>query len=138
MRNLSELKVKGVWIMKRWINVLAVTLAVVIGLAAAAFSQEVTRSIALKRDAKVGNQQLPKGEYVVKYVDGKDELIILQGKHEVLKATYKVTKLDKAAPNTLAVYSQEADGSYQLKRIEFKGNESALVFENTVATLINK
>ena len=30
-----------------------------------------------------------------------DELVILRGKHEVLKATYKVTKLDKAAPATL-------------------------------------
>jgi len=124
--------------MKRWINFLVVALAMV-GLAAGpAFSQEISRSIELKRDAKIGDQRLPKGEYAVKYAEGKDELVILKGKREVLKATYKVTKLDKAAPNTVAVYSQDADGSFQLKRIEFRGNDSALVFENTVATAINK
>jgi hypothetical protein len=125
--------------MKRWINLLVVALAMVTALAAApAFSQEVSRSIVLKRDAKIGDQVLPKGEYAMKYVEGKDELVILRGKREVLKATYKVSKLDKAASNTVAVYSQEADGSYQLKRIEFKGNDSALVFDNTVARAINR
>jgi hypothetical protein len=125
--------------MKRWINSLVVAMAMVVGLAAAtAFAQEVNRSIVLKRDAKVGSQLLPKGEYAVKYVQGKDELVILQGKREVLTATYKVTKLDKAAANTSVVYSAEADGSFQLKRIEFKGNDSALVLENTVAKASGK
>ena len=125
--------------MKRWINSLVVAMAMVVGLAAAtAFAQEVTRSIVLKRDAKVGSQVLPKGEYAVKYVQGKDELVILQGKREVLTATYKVTKLDKAAANTSVVYSEEADGSFQLKRIEFKGKDSALVLENTVAKASGK
>jgi hypothetical protein len=125
--------------MKRWINSLVVAMAMVVSLAAAtAFAQEVNRSIVLKRDAKVGSQLLPKGEYAVKYVQGKDELVILQGKREVLTATYKVTKLDKAAANTSVVYSAEADGSFQLKRIEFKGNDSALVLENTVAKASGK
>jgi len=125
--------------MKRWINSLVVAMAMVVGLAAAsAFAQEVNRSIVLKRDAKVGSQVLPKGEYAVKYVQGKDELVILQGKREVLTATYKVTKLDKAAANTSVVYSEEADGSFQLKRIEFKGKDSALVLENTVAKASGK
>jgi len=125
--------------MKRWINSLVVAMALVVGLAAAtAFAQEVNRSIVLKRDAKVGSQLLPKGEYAVKYVQGKDELVILQGKREVLTATYKVTKLDKAAANTSVVYSAEADGSFQLKRIEFKGKDSALVLENTVAKASGK
>jgi hypothetical protein len=125
--------------MKRWINSLVVAMAMVVGLAATtAFAQEVNRSIVLKRDAKVGSQLLPKGEYAVKYVQGKDELVILQGKREVLTATYKVTKLDKAAANTSVVYSEEADGSFQLKRIEFKGKDSALVLENTVAKASGK
>jgi hypothetical protein len=111
----------------------------VVGLASAtAFAQELNHSIVLKRDAKVGSQLLPKGEYAVRYVQGKDELVILQGKREVLTATYKVTKLDKAAANTSVVYSEEADGSFQLKRIEFKGKDSALVLENTVAKASGK
>lgn len=125
--------------MKRWINSLVVAMAMVVGLAAVtAFAQEVNRSIVLRRDAKVGSQLLPKGEYAVKYVQGKDELVILQGKREVLTATYKITKLDKTAANTSVVYSEEADGSFQLKRIEFKGTDSALVLENTVAKASGK
>jgi hypothetical protein len=123
--------------MKRWINSLVLALAMVVGLATA-YAQEINRSIVLKRDAKVGGQVLPKGEYALRYVEGKDELVILQGKREILSATYKVTKLDKAAPGTLVIYSEEADGSFQLKRIEFKGKDSALVLENTVAKVISK
>jgi sulfur carrier protein ThiS len=126
--------------MKRGINSLVLALAMVVGLAAGttAYAQEINRSIVLKRDAKVGGQVLPKGEYALKYVEGKDELVILQGKREILSATYKVTKLDKAAPGTIVIYSEEADGSFQLKRIEFKGKDSALVLENTVAKVISK
>ena len=125
--------------MKRGINSLVLGLAMIVGLAAAtAYGQEINRSIVLKRDAKIGGQVLPKGEYAVRYVEGKDELVISQGKREILSATYKLTKLDKSAPGTLVVYSEEADGSFQLKRIEFKGKDSALVLENTVARLISK
>src|ERR1700730_2698077 len=109
--------------MKKFMGVVTLGLAMALGLAATTpvSAQEVSRSIVLKRDVKVGDQVLPKGEYALKYVQGKDELVILQGKHEVLKATYKVAKLDKAATTTLVVYSQDADGSFQLKRIEFSG-----------------
>ncbi len=126
--------------MKKFMSVVTLGLAMALGSAATmpVSGQEVSRSIVLKRDAKVGDQVLPKGEYALKYVEGKDELVILRGKHEVLKATYKVTKLDKAAPATLVVYSQDTDGSFQLKRIEFSGKDSALVFENTVAKAINR
>lgn len=124
--------------MRRWINSLVLALAMVVGLIATSFAQEVSRSITLKRDAKVGGQVLPKGEYSLKYFEGKDELVISQGKREVLSATYKIAKLDKAANDTSVIYSQEADGSFQLKRIEFKGKDSALVLENTVARAITK
>jgi hypothetical protein len=126
--------------MKKIMGLVTLGLAMALGAAATmpVSGQEVNRSIVLKRDAKVGDQVLPKGEYALKYVDGKDELVILRGKHEVLKATYKVTKLDKAATTTLVVYSQDTDGSFQLKRIEFGGKDSALVFENTIAKAINK
>ena len=126
--------------MKKSMSVVLLGLAMALGLAATiqVSAQEVSRSIVLKRDAKVGDQVLLKGEYALKYAEGKNELVILRGKHEVLKATYKVTKLDKAAPATLVVYSQDSDGSFQLKRIEFGGKDSALVFENTIAKAINK
>jgi hypothetical protein len=125
--------------MRRRIYSLVLAFAMVVGLTATtSFAQEVSRSILLKRDAKVGGQVLPKGEYSVKYFEGKEELVVLQGKREVLSATYKVSKLDKAAPATTVIYSQEADGSFLLKRIEFKGKDSALVLENTVARAITK
>ena len=125
--------------MRRRIYSLVLAVAMMVGLTAvASFAQEVSRSILLKRDAKVGGQVLPKGEYSVKYFEGKEELVVSQGNREVLSATYKVTKLDKAAPATAVIYSQEADGSFLLKRIEFKGKDSALVLENTVARAITK
>ena len=125
--------------MRKFMSVGVLGLAIVVGLATVpAFAQEVSRSILLRRDAKVGGQVLPKGEYDVKYVEGKDELVITHGKKEVLTATYKVAKLDKAATVTAVTYSQEADGSFQLKRIEFKGQDSALTFEGTVAKAISR
>ena len=79
---------------------------------------------------------LPKGEYDVRYVEGKDELVIARGKKEVLTATYKIAKLEKPAAITSVIYSQEADGSYQLKSIEFRGRDAALSFDNSVAKLV--
>lgn len=137
LQTLNVVKCERSLIMKRSINYLVLSLALVVGMAVStASAQEHSRSILLKRDAKVGAQVLPKGEYALKYSEGKDELVILQGKREIISATYKVTKLDKAATDTLVVYSQEADGSFLLKRIEFKGKDSALVLENAVAKAI--
>ena len=125
--------------MRKSLTVGVLGLALVVGLVTvSAFAQEVNRSILLKRDAKIGGQDLPKGEYDVKYVEGKDELVIAQGKREVLTATYKIAKLDKVPTVTSVFYSQEADGSFHLKRIEFKGKDSALTFENTVAKAISR
>ena len=123
--------------MRKLIGAGMLALGMVVGLATLpAFAQEISRSIEFKRDAKVGEQVLPKGEYEVKYVEGKDELVIAKGNREILTATYKVTKLEKAPKVTSVYYSQEADGSFQLKRIEFKGKDAALAFENTVAKTI--
>jgi hypothetical protein len=112
-------------------------LVMVVGLATlTAFGQEISRSVEFKRDAKIGEQVLPKGEYEVKYVEGKDELVISRGNREILTATYKVTKLEKAPKVTSVFYSQEADGTFQLKRIEFRGKDAALAFDNTVAKAV--
>jgi hypothetical protein len=102
-------------------------------------AQEISRSIVIQRDSKLGSETVAKGQYSLKFVDGKDgELVLLRGKHEVLKATYKLTTLDQPASNNLVVSTVDANGSYQLKRIEFKGKTAALVFDNTVAKAIIK
>jgi len=125
--------------MRKALSVGILGLALIVGLInVSAFAQEVNRTISLKRDAKIGEQSLAKGEYEVKYVEGKDELVISQGRRDVLTATYTIAKLDKTPAVTSVFYSQEADGSFHLKRIEFKGKDSALVFENTVAKAINR
>lgn len=124
--------------MKRF-QMIALVLAMALGLAVAASAQEVGEKITIKRDTKLGTEVLPKGEYTLRFVDGdKGEVVFVQGKREVLKATYSVTKLDKEAANSAVVSSLGSDGSYQLKRVEFKGKNRAFVFENTVAKLIAK
>jgi len=125
--------------MERWIKsaVASLALAAVI-LVAPVLAQEVNRSVTLRRDARLGQQALTKGEYSVKYTEGKRELVVLRDKREVLTATYELAKLDKPAADNAVIYSENADGSFQLKRIEFRGSASALVFENTIAKAISK
>ena len=123
--------------MKTFISLGTLVLALIVGLITVpALGQEVSKTILLKRDTKIGGQVLPKGEYDLRYVEGKDELVIARGKTEVLTATYKIAKLEKPAAVTSVICSQEDDGSYQLKRIEFRGRDAALTFDNTVAKLV--
>ena len=125
--------------MTKRFQMIALALAMALGLAIAASAQETGEKINIKRDTKLGAEVLPKGEYTLKFVDGdKGEVVFVQGKREVLKATYSVTKLDKEAANSAIVSSLGNDGAYLLKRIEFKGKNTAFVFENTVAKLISK
>src|ERR1051325_11321828 len=115
--------------MKRLIRAGMLILASLVGLIALpAQGQEVRKTILLKRDTRIGSQVLPKGQYDLRYVEGKDELVIARGQKEVLTATYKIARLKKPAAVTSVIYSQEADGSYQLKRIEFRGRDAALTF----------
>jgi hypothetical protein len=126
--------------MKRLINSLVASLALALALAAVPVSaQEVSRTVVIKRDAKLGSEVLPSGEYAVKFDEGKPgEVVFLRGKREVLKATFTIAKIDQSPSGNLVVYTADADGSYQLKRIEFKGKTGALVFDNTVATSLVK
>ena len=125
--------------MKRIINVGTVVLAFIVGLiTVSALGQEVSKTILLKHDTKIGGQILPQGEYDLRYVEGKDELVIARGKKEVLTATYKIARLEKPAAVTSVIYSQEADGSYKLKRMEFRGRDAALTFDNSVAKLVTQ
>jgi hypothetical protein len=118
---------------------IALVLAMALGLTVAASAQEASEKITIKRDTKLGTEVLPKGEYTLRFVDGdKGEVVFVQGKREVLKATYSVARLDKEAANSVVVSSLGNDGAYLLKRIEFKGKNTAFVFENAVAKLIAK
>lgn len=120
-------------------QMIALVLAMALGLAVAVSAQEAGDKITIKRDTKLGTEVLPKGEYTLRFVDGdKGEVVFVQGKREVMKATYAVAKLDKQAVNSVVVSSLGNDGSFLLKRIEFKGKNTAFVFENTVASLITK
>lgn len=118
--------------MKRLVSSLILGLVMATGLAVASpvSAQEVSRTITITRDSKLGGQAIIKGDYSIKFVEGKDGgLVLLKGKKEVLKASYKVTKLAQPAADNSVAYTAAADGSYQLKRIEFKGKTEAIVFE---------
>lgn len=127
--------------MKRSINAIALGFAILfaVSVTSQVFAQEISRSITIKRDTKLGAEVLPKGEYDIRFSEAKDgEVVFLQGKRQVFKATFTLTKLAKEADNTVVVSAANDDGSYQLKRIEVKGKGAALVFDNTVATAISK
>jgi NMD protein affecting ribosome stability and mRNA decay len=110
--------------------ILGLVLATGLAIASPADAQEVNRTVTITRDSKVGGQALSKGEYSVRFAEGKDgELVVLKGKKEVLKASYKIVKLDQPATDTSVAYTTNADGSFRVKRIEFKGKKEAIVLD---------
>lgn len=113
----------------------AFALFISMGLAALPINaQQVDKSITINRDGKVGDQQLAKGSYTIKFTEDKDgELVILKGKKEVAKATYELTKLSEPARENAVAYTLGSDGSYQIKRIEFKGKNTAIEFKGNTA-----
>lgn len=118
--------------MKRLVSSLILGLVTATGLAVASpvEAQEVSRTITITRDSKIGGQAVIKGEYSIKFAEGKDgDLVLFKGKKELLKAPYKVTKLAQPAADNAVAYSTASDGSYQVKRLEFKGKTEAIVFE---------
>jgi len=118
--------------MRKLISSLIVGIAMAAGLAVAspAFAQEVSRTVTITRDSKLGGQTLTKGDYSIKFVEGKDgSLVLLKGNKEVLKASYKVIKLAQPAANNAIAYDAGPDGSFLVRRIEFKGKSEAIVLE---------
>lgn len=92
--------------------------------------QEVSRSIKLSRDGRVGDKALARGEYTLKFAEDKEgELLVMKGDKEVLKTAYKIAQLGAPAQDTSVIFTAASDGSFQVKRIEFKGKTAALVFE---------
>ena len=125
--------------MTKKFQMIALVLAMAFGFAVVASAQEVGDKITIKRDTKLGTEVLPKGEYTLRFVGGdKGSVVFVQGKREVLTATYTAANLDKEPANSAVILSLGSDGSYLLKRIEFKGRNTAFVFENTVAKLITR
>jgi hypothetical protein len=99
-------------------------------LAIPGFAQEVTKSISFARDGKLGGQPLLKGNYSIRFVDDKDgQLVVLRGSKEVSRATYRLEKLSRPAPDTVVIYNVGTDGSLQISRIEFKGMGAGLVLD---------
>jgi hypothetical protein len=118
--------------MKKLISSLIVGIVMATGLAVAspASAQEVSRTVTITRDSKLGGQTLTKGDYSIKFIEGKDgALVVLKGRKEVLKASYKVTKLAQPAESNSVAYDAGADGSFLVKRIEFKGKSEAIVLQ---------
>ena len=118
--------------MKRLVSsmILGLVLATGLAIASPVSAQEVSRTVTITRDSKVGSQALVKGDYSVKFAEGKDgELVVLKGRKEILKATYKVVKLDQPASDNSVAYSANADGSFRVKRIEFKGKNEAIAID---------
>ncbi|MFY9573835.1 MAG: hypothetical protein WAV20_20745, partial [Blastocatellia bacterium] len=104
--------------------------AVALAVASPVSGQEVSRTVTITRDSKLGGQSLNKGEYSIKFAEGKDgDLVLLKGKKEVVKAPYKMTKLTQPAADNSVAYSAGTDGSFQVIRIEFKGKSDAIVLE---------
>ncbi|PYP89690.1 MAG: hypothetical protein DMF61_03195 [Blastocatellia bacterium AA13] len=108
-----------------------IALVVVIGSAAALVNaQNISRTITLNRDAKIGGQILPKGEYSIKFVDGKEgQLSVVRNGREVAKANYRLNKMDRPASDTVLILNAAADGSFQVSKMEFKGLINTLIIE---------
>ena len=118
--------------MKRFVSsmILGLVLATGLAIASPVSAQEVNRTVTITRDSKVGGQALGKGDYSVKFVEGKDgELVLLKGKKEVVKASYKAVKLNQPATDNSVAYTANADGSFRVKRIEFKGKSEAIAID---------
>lgn len=118
--------------MKRLVSsfILGLVMATSLAVASPVDAQEVSRTITITRDSKLGTQAITKGDYSIKFSEGKDgELILLKGKKEVVKVAYKTAKLPQPAADNTVAYTAAGDGSYQVKRIEFKGKSDAIVLD---------
>lgn len=118
--------------MRRWISSVALMFGIltVVGLAMPASAQEVTRSVRITRDSLLGGKQIAKGGYEIKFDETKDgELVLKKGKQEISKVNYRITKLNQPAIGDAVAYIAAEDGSFIVRRIEFKGKAEAIVFE---------
>jgi len=104
--------------------------AVLSALAIPALAQNVTRSLTISRQAKLGAQMIQPGKYTVAYDETKDgEAVVAKDGKEVLKTAYKRVELNNAPAESAVVFVAAGDGTMKVRRIEIKGSKTALVFE---------
>lgn len=122
-------------IVKSGFRYMVFALFIAIGLVALPIhAQQVDKSITINRDGKVGEQPLAKGSYTIKFIEDKDgELVIFKGKKEIAKASYELSKLTEPSPDNAVTYTLGSDGSFQIKRIEFKGKNTAIELKGNTA-----
>jgi hypothetical protein len=120
-------------VVKSGFRYMVFALFIAIGMAALPINaQQVDRSITINRDGKVGEQALAKGSYTIKFIEDKDgEMVILKGKREIAKVSYELAKLTEPSRENAVAYAVAPDGSFQVKRFEFKGRDTALIVKGT-------
>ena len=114
---------------RRFIGALGLVAMLVFSVAhtGAAYGQNTTKTITISREAKVGSQVLARGKYTLTFNSEKEgELIISKGDKEVAKTAYSLVELAKDASDSAVIFSANADGSLNVKRIELKGMKVAL------------
>jgi hypothetical protein len=116
--------------MKKMIGGLFLSFALILSLVSFSFAGDVTKSFTLTRDSKLKGTNLTKGDYSVKFADDKEgELVLMKGKNEVAKVQYRFVELKNSPADNAVAYSVADDGSFTVRRLEFKGMKSAIVFE---------
>jgi hypothetical protein len=108
----------------------ALVLAMIAMISIPTLGQNISRSLEIKRAAKIAGQSIAPGKYTVEFDEKKDgELALTKEGKQVLKASYKLTELDKAPADSAVVFTAASDGSLSIRRIEMKGMKTALQFE---------
>jgi len=109
---------------------LALLTAILATLTITAGAQNVTHTLAISRQAKLGGQMIQPGKYNVAYDNTKDgEAVVTKDGKEVLKAAYKRVELNNVPADSAVVFVAAGDGSFKVRRIEIKGSKTALVFD---------
>jgi len=104
--------------------------AVLAALTVTATAQSVTHTLTFSRQAKVGGQVIQPGKYSIVYDETKDgDLVVMKDGKELLKAAYKRTELASQPADSAVIFVAAGDGGYKVRRIEFKGSKTALVFD---------
>ena len=109
-----------------------VVLGLAVLLASSAFASNNKGSLLVGEAFEVNGQQLPAGEYQVRW-DGTGstvEISFMQGKKELAKTSAKVVALDKTSYGDSAVVDHNS-GKAAISEIRFSGKKFALVIGPT-------